>query len=68
MQALGQTVGLLLGLYVFDEVLKAIMTTLTNSTYFGSAVTFITDLLPVIGILGGFEIIYNTLQRMGVLG
>ena len=62
-RALGKMVGLLLSLYVFDEVIDAIMPSVNNSTYFGTAVTFVTNLFPVIGILGAFEIIYDALRR-----
>lgn len=62
-QALGKMVGLLLSLYVFDEVIDAIMPTVNASTYFSTAVTFINNLFPVIGILGAFEIIYGALKQ-----
>lgn len=66
-QALGQMVGLLLSLYVFDEVIDAIWSTVNESTYFSTAVTFIGNLFPVIGILGAFEIIYGALKRAGMV-
>lgn len=62
-QALGRMVGLLLSLYVFDEVIDAIWTTVNASTYFATAVTFIGNLFPVVGILGAFEIIYTALRQ-----
>ena len=91
-QALGRMVGLLLSLYVFDQVISAVVpsmvvcpysnyTALTNatfsypqcynnslvtshatgtiSTHFTTALTFVGNLFPVIGILGAFEIIYS---------
>lgn len=66
-QALGQMVGLLLSLYVFDEVIDAIWSTVNASTYFSTAVTFIGNLFPVVGILGAFEIIYGALKRAGMV-
>ena len=61
-KALGRMVGLLLSLYVFDEVIDAIWDTVNASTYFSTAVTFIGNLFPVVGILGAFEIIYSALR------
>lgn len=61
-KALGRMVGLLLSLYVFDEVIDAIMPSVNTSTYFSTTVTFVTNLFPVIGILGAFEIIYGALR------
>ncbi len=66
-QALGQMVGLLLSLYVFDEVIDAIWGSVNTSTYFSTAVTFVGNLFPVIGILGAFEIIYGALRRAGMV-
>ena len=96
-KALGKMVGLLLSLYVFDEVISAIAPSLWNcatgytlnestvslssatcynasnlsqatvsgsqSAYFGTAMTFVGNLFPVIGILGAFEIIYTALRQ-----
>ena len=93
-KALGKMVGLLLSLYVFDEVIDAIIpsivqcpathpTALANSTisltqcsngtaivdtgtfgvFFDTAITFIGNLFPVVGILGAFEIIYSALKQ-----
>ena len=62
-RALGQMVGLLLSLYVFDEVIDAIFPTVNGSAYFQTAVTFVSNLFPVIGILGAFEIIYRALRK-----
>lgn len=102
-RALGQMVGLLLSLYVFDEVIDAIVpsiancptgyTVASNSTisaiycnnatasylgsgltptasfgvFFDTAITFVGNLFPVIGILGAFEIIYSALKRAGMV-
>lgn len=65
--ALGQMVGLILGLYVFDEILDVVLPLVNTSTYFGTAVVFMQNLLPVVGIIGAFGIIYNTLKKMGML-
>lgn len=61
-RALGRMVGLLLSLYVFDEVISAIWGSVNTSQYFSTAVTFVGNLFPVIGILGAFEIIYGALR------
>ena len=61
-RALGQMIGLLLSLYVFDQVLQVIIPEVNSSTYFGTAVTFVENLFPVVGILGAFEIIYRALK------
>lgn len=66
-KGLGQIVGLLLSLYVFDQVLDAIWTTINASTFFGTAVSFAEDLLPVVGILGIFYVIYGILAQMGMV-
>lgn len=66
-RALGQMVGLLLSLYVFDEVIDAIWDTVNASTYFSTAVQFVGNLFPVVGILGAFEIIYRALARAGMV-
>lgn len=90
--ALGRMVGLLLSLYVFDEVIDAIVPSLvecatgytvnttstiatplcynatanvagTFGTFFSTAIAFIGNLFPVVGILGAFEIIYMALRQ-----
>lgn len=102
MSALGEMVGLVLSLYVFDEVIDVIMPLLyscngttgyiVNSTslapaatpicvnatylndshnasggYFGTALTFIRNLYPVIGILAAFEITVRALKKTNIL-
>lgn len=67
-RALGRMVGLLLALYVFDQVIDTLYTAgINDSTYFSTAVTFIDSLFPIIGILGAFEIIYTSLQAAQLL-
>lgn len=66
-QALGQFVGLLLSLYVFDEVIDAIFPTVNDSTWFQTAIDLITPLFGVVGILAAFEIIYRALGRAGLV-
>ena len=94
--ALGKMVGLLLSLYVFDEIIAAIIPSLytctsgfalnetaatissatcyntsntsmtvaaTGSQHFSTAMDFVSNLFPVIGILGAFEIIYGALRQ-----
>jgi hypothetical protein len=95
--ALGRMVGLLLSLYVFDEVIDAVVPSLvtcgathptvvatstittplcTNGTaniagtfgvHFSTAISFVGNLFPVVGILGAFEIIYGALKRAGMV-
>ena len=62
MTAIGSTVGLVLALYAYNEILDAVWGLVNNTTYFGTAVTFVSNLLPVIGILAAFEIIYRALK------
>lgn len=66
-RSLGRMVGLLLNLYVFDQVITNINATVAASTYFGDAVTFIYSLFSVMGILGAFEIIYSALRSTGMI-
>ena len=98
-KALGQMVGLLLVLYVFDRLVEAVIpllyscatgftinsstisstatcynasnvsqtVTASGNAYFGDAVTLIQTLLPVVGILGAFEIIWATLKATGLV-
>lgn len=66
-KALGRVVGLVLSLYVFDKVLSSIWGTVNTSVYFATAITFVENLLPVMGILGAFEIIYSALRSSGLV-
>lgn len=66
-KALGQMVGLLLVLYVFDRLIDAIWGVVNVSQWFGDAVTLIETLLPVIGILGAFEVIWGALKASGLV-
>lgn len=107
-QSLGKLVGLLLSLYVFDQIIavvlplayncSAVTTTVTltgiknpsvwtanttggvcyqaNSTatqttaipsMFGSSLTFIQALFPIMGIIGTFEIVYEALRQTGMV-
>lgn len=93
MVGLGQIVGLVLGLYVFDQIIDAtipnlytcpswsafnpaannclnisggVQTTAYTATYFSTAATFVTSLLPVLGILGTFYIVWRTLKKAGM--
>lgn len=92
--ALGQMVGLILALYVFDQIIDAIISDVAGCTaigmffnssnnlcqetgnvsntsavsgYFASVITFVDDLLPVIGIIAAFGIMYNAIKKMGLL-
>ena len=66
-RALGRMVGLLLSLYVFDQVIEAIWDNVSASTHFTTAVSFVGNLFPVVGILGAFEIIYGALKSAGMV-
>lgn len=66
-KSLGQMVGLLLALYVFDRMISAIASVVFNSTYFDDATSLIQTLLPVIGILAAFEIVWKGLQSSGLV-
>ena len=66
-KALGQMVGLLLVLYVFDRLINAIWGVVNDSEWFGDAVILIQTLLPVLGILGAFEVIWNALKSTGLV-
>lgn len=68
MSGLGQIVGLVLGLYVFNEILEVALPYIntSNSVYFSQSGTFITSLLPVLGILGTFFIVWKTLKKAGM--
>lgn len=67
LRALGEIVGLVLSLYVFDEVIDAIWGFVNTSTYFSTAVTFIQNLFPVLGILAAFEITIRALRSGNIL-
>lgn len=66
-KALGRMVGLLLVLYVFDKLIDAIWGVVNASQWFGDAVTLIETLLPVIGILGAFEVVWGALKASGLV-
>lgn len=66
-RALGKMVGLLLTLYVFDRVINAIWATVNTSVWFATAVSFINTMLPVMGILGAFEIVMEALKGAGLM-
>lgn len=68
-RSIGKMVGLLLTLYVFNEIIITIYTAanLNNSSMpFYTAATFVYGLLPVVGILAAFEIIYSALKASGL--
>jgi len=67
MQGLGSIVGILLGLYAFDQILDAIWATINVSTFFASAVAFAQTILPVVGLIGIFYTVWRTLQKMGLV-
>ena len=67
MKGLGSIVGILLGLYAFDQVLDAIWGTINTSTFFASAVTFAQSILPVVGLIGIFYTVWRTLKAMGLV-
>lgn len=92
---LGGLVGLVLGLYVFNQILDSVIpllyTCLGNGTYFnttsccvsalgtdcveanysatqlnyfGTTANFVQDLLPIVGIIGGYLMIRMAINRM----
>lgn len=68
-QSLGRMVGLLLVLYVFNEIVDVLWveSILTNqSKTFWDSISFIHTLFPVVGILAAFEIIYSALKTSGL--
>lgn len=66
MGALGGLVALALSLYVFDQILDVVMPYInsTNSVYFSTVHTFVTAILPVIGIVAAYIVIKGAIKRM----
>lgn len=70
-QAIGQIVGLMMGLFVFSEVIDAIgdtmssiNTTGTNDLMIGQAVSMMGTLLPILGLIGIFTILRGVVASM----
>jgi hypothetical protein len=64
MGTLGGLTGLVLSLWVFDQVLDVVIPLVNDSTYFATTVTFVQDILPVVGIVAGYIMIRGALKRM----
>ncbi len=56
MLILGSFVGLAFGLWIYSEVLNVVIPLVNTSTFFGSTITFIVTLVPVLGIVAGYKI------------
>ena len=64
MGTLSGLTGLVLSLWVFDQVLDVVIPLVNDSTYFATAVSFVQDLLPVVGIIAGYIMIKGAIKRM----
>ena len=56
MAILGAFVGLALGLWIYSQILDIVIPLVNTSTFFGSTVTFIVALVPVLGVVAGYKI------------
>lgn len=67
-KSLGAMVGLLITFYVFDQVLQAIspFTSNASSTLY-TAASFVKTLVPIVGIIAGFEQVYKALRSSGMM-
>ena len=64
METLSGLTGLVLSLWVFDQVLDVVIPLVNTSTYFATTVSFVEDLLPVVGIIAGYIMIRGAIQKM----
>jgi hypothetical protein len=64
MGTLSGLTGLVLSLWVFDQVLDVVIPLVNTSTYFATTVSFVEDLLPVVGIIAGYIMIRGAIQKM----
>lgn len=64
MGTLSGLTGLVLSLWVFDQVLDVVIPLVNDSTYFATTVSFVQDLLPVVGIIAGYIMIRAAIRRM----
>ena len=56
MNVLGAFVGLAFGLWIYSQVLDVVIPLVNTSTFFGSTITFIVALVPVLGVVAGYKI------------
>lgn len=67
MRTLGGLTGLMLSLYVFHQVLTTVVPLVNVSGgYFSTTVDFVTDILPVVGIIAGYIMIRGAINRMTI--
>ena len=57
MGTLGQLVGLTIGLWIFDKILDVVIPLVNSSTWFADTVSFVQDMIPVVGIVVGYQMI-----------
>jgi hypothetical protein len=57
MLTLGSLVGLTFGLWIFDKILDVVIPIVNDSTYFGDVVSFVQDMIPVVGIVAGYHMV-----------
>jgi uncharacterized membrane protein len=61
---LGTFVGLGIALWVYSQVLDAIVPTINDSSYFGATTTFILAIVPVVGIVAAYKIVKPLFTQM----
>lgn len=62
-RGLTQLVTFAIVLYAFDLLLGVIMPMVNESTFFGTTITFINAMIPVVAILGAYVIIKGVLKN-----
>lgn len=63
--ALSQLVTLSILLYVFDQLLAVVLPLVNDSAIFGTAITLVQTLLPIVGLIAAYKIIKKQLQSSG---
>lgn len=66
MSTLSGMVTLAISLWVFDKILTVVIPLVNTSEFFGDAISFLKDLLPVIGIIAAYIMIRGALKRMSI--
>ncbi len=64
MGTLGGLTGLVLSLWVFDQVLDVVIPLVNDSVYFADTITFVQAILPIVGIIAGYIMIKGAIKRM----
>jgi hypothetical protein len=64
MGTLSALTGLVLALWVFDQVLDVVIPLVNDSTYFALTISFVEDILPVVGIIAGYTMIRGAIKKM----